>query len=316
MAAKTVATACWTILSYTQNGEWPLRSIRLRDVGPSGRAGAVAAFVYAIVQIRKFLFEIFSVGLPRHAVDAWRRVSLKYAVTLLQEVDGDVMQKCGEPYILALSCRLAHGGKPVRRGPPALCPGRGRPAAVPLGRGPFLHGLRRGRALFVRLLHRSYSLVRLLIRVRAHRSAVAFMGRSGVPLRTRMRSPSFRSKNFSTCARSPTARGSSHASHYAMGDVAFSSAERDRHLGSRPVSQLNTRPVASPVNASRRPSRDAAHHSGSGWLARPSPWGTSTSYSLPAFPGALCFGLGPPTRSLCGVTALPRPWTLPGEAAW
>ena len=25
------------------------------------------------------------------------------------------------------------------------------------------------------------------------------------------------------------------------------------------------------------------HHSGSGWLARPSPWGTFTSYSLPAF---------------------------------
>ena len=37
------------------------------------------------------------------------------------------------------------------------------------------------------------------------------------------------------------------------------------------------------MNASRRPSRDAAHHSGSGWLARPSPWGTFTSYSLPAF---------------------------------
>src|SRR6202023_267556 len=66
-------------------------------------------------------------------------------------------------------------------------------------------------------------------------------------------------------------------------DVAFSSSERDRHLGIRPVSQLNTWPVVSPVNASRRPSRDAAHHSGSGWLARPSPWGTFTSYSLPAF---------------------------------
>src|SRR5262249_51023213 len=36
-------------------------------------------------------------------------------------------------------------------------------------------------------------------------------------LRTRMRSPSFRAKNFSTCTRSPTARGSSHASHYVMG---------------------------------------------------------------------------------------------------
>jgi hypothetical protein len=40
--------------------------------------------------------------------------------------------------------------------------------------------------------------------------------------------------------------------------------------------------VVSPVNASRRPSRDAAHHSGSGWLASPYPWGTFTSYSLPA----------------------------------
>src|SRR5229473_2610146 len=66
-------------------------------------------------------------------------------------------------------------------------------------------------------------------------------------------------------------------------DVAFSSTEGDRHLGIRPVSQLNTWPVVSPVNASRRPSRDAAHHSGSGRLARPSPWGTFTSYSLPAF---------------------------------
>src|SRR5262249_34358638 len=69
---------------------------------------------------------------------------------------------------------------------------------------------------------------------------------------------------------------------YAMGDVAFSSAERDRHLGIRPVSQLNTWPVVSPVNASRRRSRDAAHHSGLGRLARPFPWGTFTSYSLPA----------------------------------
>ena len=104
----------------------------------------------------------------------------------------------------------------------------------------------------------------------------------GIPLRARMRLPRFRAKNFSTCTRSPTARGSSHASHSPWDDVAFSSTERDRHLGIRPVSQLNTWPVVSPVNASRRPSRDAVHHSGSGRLARPSPWGTFTSYSLPA----------------------------------
>jgi hypothetical protein len=124
-----------------------------------------------------------------------------------------------------------------------------RSAALLAAPGPSLHGLRRGRALFVRLLHRSYSLVRLLIRVHAHRSAVAFMSRSGVPLRTRVRSPSFRTKDVSTCMGSTTARGSSSASHLRGEDVAFSSTARDRHLEIRPVSPLDTQPMVTPVNA-------------------------------------------------------------------
>jgi len=60
----------------------------------------------------------------------------------------------------------------------------------------------------------------------------------------------------------------SHPELLPMGDVAFSSTERDRHLGRRPVSQLNTSPVVSPVNASRHPSRDTVHHSGSGRLCQ------------------------------------------------
>src|ERR1700751_3287887 len=95
------------------------------------------------------------------------------------------------------------------------------------------------------------------------------MGRSGVPLRTRMRSPSFRAKNFSTCKGSPTARGSPHASLYVMGRCCLLVSELDRHLEIGPVSQLYTWPVVSPVNASRRPSRDAMHHLGSGRLAIP-----------------------------------------------
>src|SRR5213592_3357280 len=161
------------------------------------------------------------------------------------------MQQRSEPYTLALSRRLAHGDESVRRVVPAQCPGRGRLVAVPLGRGPSLHCLRRGQALFVRPLLRYYDPVRILIRVHVHRSAVAFMNRPGLPVRTRMRLPRFRAKNFSTCTRSPTARGSSHASHSPWDDVAFSSTEGDRHLGIRPVSQLNTWPVVSLVNASR-----------------------------------------------------------------
>ena len=73
--------------------------------------------------------------------------------------------------------------------------------------------------------------------------------------RTRMRSPRFRTKDVSTCMGSSTARGSSSTSHLRGEDVAFSSTERDRRLGIRPVSQLNTQPAVSPVNASRLPSR-------------------------------------------------------------
>jgi hypothetical protein len=63
--------------------------------------------------------------------------------------------------------------------------------------------------------------------------------------------------------------------------------ELDRHLGIRPVSQLNNRPAVSPVNASRRPSRDAAHHSGPGWLAMPYPVEDLHLLFFASFPGAL-----------------------------
>ena len=76
----------------------------------------------------------------------------------------------------------------------------------------------------------------------------------------------------------------------AWDDVAFSSTERDRHLGIRPVSQLNTWPVVSPVNASRRPSRDAAHHSGSGRMASTYPVGDFHLLFFASFPGALRVG--------------------------
>jgi hypothetical protein len=138
-----------------------------------------------------------------------------------------------------------------------------------------------------------YDLIRLLTHVHARRAASAFPSRPGTSPGASETSQVPRKellhvRKVSDCARF------SHPSQYAMGDVAFSSAERDRHLGIRPVSQLNTWPVVSPVNASRRPSRDAAHHSGLGRLARPFPWGTFTSYSLPALPGALSSGSDSP----------------------
>src|ERR1700693_3508529 len=137
-----------------QNAQWPFRAVGLRNVSSSGRTRPVTAPVHLVVQFLQLLFEVLSVGLPRHAVDARRGVPFERKEAPLQEIGGDVMQQRSEPYTLALSRRSAHGDESVRRGVPAQCPGRGRLAAVPLGRGPSLHDLRRGQTLFVRPLLR------------------------------------------------------------------------------------------------------------------------------------------------------------------
>ena len=84
-----------------------------------------------------------------------------------------------------------------------------------------------------------------------------------------MRPPRFRTKDFSTRMGSQTAQGPSHtrpSSHETM----LPSPQRKK-IGTleKPVSQLNTQLMVSPVNASRQPSRTAAHHSGPERLARP-----------------------------------------------
>src|ERR1700686_4250829 len=43
----------------TQNAEWPLGAVRLRDVCPFGRPGSIAAPMHSLVQVFQFLFERF-----------------------------------------------------------------------------------------------------------------------------------------------------------------------------------------------------------------------------------------------------------------
>ncbi len=139
---------------------------------------------------------------------------------------------------------------------PALSPGCGRTTVVPLGPGPSLHILRQELPPFVRMLLQYYGPVRLLTRVHVQRAAFGLPEPTPTKVRARVRSPRFRTKDVSTCMRSQTAQGPFHTCQVlAWNDVAFSSAERDRHLGIRPVSQLNTQPMVSPVNASRLASR-------------------------------------------------------------
>ena len=66
---------------------------------------------------------------------------------------------------------------------------------------------------------------------------------------------------------SPTARGPFHPPFFAWNG--WSGQQKGIDTSEKPVSQLNTQPMVSPVNASRQPSRTAAHHSGPERLARP-----------------------------------------------
>jgi len=53
------------------------------------------------------------------------------------------------------------------------------------------------------------------------------------------------------------------------------------------ISQLNTLPTCTPVNASMAASRLSMHDSGPGWLARPFPYDSFIHNSTPVYPGAL-----------------------------
>jgi len=74
---------------------------------------------------------------------------------------------------------MAHPHQPGRHGGLALSPGRDRPMRIPLGQRPFLHRLRRPRGAIVRLLLRSYDVVRLLSTVRGNFAVLPFAARSG-----------------------------------------------------------------------------------------------------------------------------------------
>src|SRR3984893_1387255 len=71
------------LVLQTQNAEWPLGAVRLRDVCPSGRARPIAAPMHSLVQVFQFLFERFSIGLPCHAIDSGRSVTREREVAPL-----------------------------------------------------------------------------------------------------------------------------------------------------------------------------------------------------------------------------------------
>src|SRR5215831_14746668 len=142
-----------------RNAQWSPRAIGLRDVGPSDRLCAVAAAVDRRVQRTQSGIQRPQILLPHHSIDPGRCVTLKRVEAFPEALRSEVMQKRCEARSLVPPRYLAHALQIRRRGCPALCPDRGSPQRVPLGRRPSFHSLRGLRP--VRLLPKYYAVVRL-----------------------------------------------------------------------------------------------------------------------------------------------------------
>jgi hypothetical protein len=76
------------------------------------------------------------------------------------------------------------------------------------------------------------------------------------------------------------------------------------------ISQLNTRPACTPVNASMAALRLATHDSGPGWIATPFLYDSFIHNSTPVYPGALSILLG-----ICGAGPRPTAGSQPARLA-
>src|SRR5712691_8847978 len=87
-----------------------------------------------------------------------------------------MVEQSGEPFLLPIFCYLPHTVQPLGHTFPALCRAHARWNDVLLGLCPSLPDLRRRLPFLVRLVHRYYGTVRLLLNVHVRRSVYGLRG--------------------------------------------------------------------------------------------------------------------------------------------
>jgi len=176
--------------------------------------------------------------------------------------------------LLIFPCCLTHTVQVAQLADPALSPGRGRLPNVLLGRLPSLHALRPRLPALVRTLRRYYATVRLPTGVHVGLLAHGLLQparrifrdgrRWGLPVLARGVSM------HATGLRLRRVRPMLAITHPPM---LPSVMLNDIGTPIAIISQLNTLPAFSPVNASMAASRLATHDSGPGWIAIPFRYG-------------------------------------------
>src|SRR5271167_857308 len=240
-------------------------------------------------QILKVALQVLSIVLPGLAIYSRSSVSLDRKICRPQSLDVVYMvQKRGELLLLILLRYLTYPLERAVHTVPALCPECVAFERVPLGPAPSLHRLRSHSFGFVRRLHRYYGSVRLPISVHRRLRSFDCPTRSADLAITEADGISrFPSKVH------PYMRGVFDRAGfrdvlpwrrlgYCLPPLSRTSAPRSNPpRGGALISQLNTQPARSPVNASPATLRTPMHDSGPMWLARPSMYKTFIYNTLP-----------------------------------
>src|SRR6478752_9211273 len=141
MALSTMTVAPWTILSS-------------RAAIASGRCFPSAFGMYVrrdgcgryVPRWTRSCFpepglKVGLVVLPRHAIHAGGGFAPKRIERRLECIDSDMVEKCGEPFLLLQPCSFPYAVQRLGHASPVLCPVRALLALVPLGPRPWLRRL-------------------------------------------------------------------------------------------------------------------------------------------------------------------------------
>src|SRR5260370_24536595 len=142
MALSTMAHAPWTILSSRAAIEWPLPTIRLWYVRPTGWLRPIRSPVDLSMEVLEIPPEVLLVVLPCYPVDTGGGFAFERVERRPERVDVDMVEKRGEPLLLPLPCGFPYAVQRLGHALPGLGPVRALLIRVPLGLSPWLPRLR------------------------------------------------------------------------------------------------------------------------------------------------------------------------------
>src|ERR1022692_3661402 len=157
--------------------QWPLSPIGLRNIHSPGWLRSVSAAVNPAVKINEPTFQPGFVLFPRDTVHPGSGFSLQSVKTFPEQPDGQMVEQSGELHPLPFLCCFTHTRQPLGYASLALCRVRAGLMSVLLDQRPSLLPFRQWLPIFVQVIHRYFSAVRLLRGLHVGRTAKAFSHR-------------------------------------------------------------------------------------------------------------------------------------------